>query len=415
MARSRPFYTSGTLWVYVLLLGVLSYVAALLGAEASSATRTVLLRYWTLLGAGVLATAFPHVLLPDARVPLLQMLNRTPSRLLVYQWGRWAPVVGLFAVPAVLLAFADPGRYGQDLARKATRLVEHLLVIGGTGAYCFVCYATIGARSQAWQEGRAGRWYAHLVETAGQGVSVPRGLVPALFVTGRVFVAALAAVVAAAYLEPVAAGLAAWAPGLVLCALAGRRIARVRAAYDRHFYHTAAFYREVLGRGGAHVQARSPITYDAIYWTPPRWRPAVWVSLRQFDRVLPLGRLVALGHGLLWLLFLQGAGTTVIMAYLLLFVIAQNAACLVLARASAAPPAFQVAHQSPIDWAATRFFVNLRWALPFALSLGLVALFSRTFAFGDVLLWTGLDVAAALAAAAFVTWNHEGALRRRYA
>ncbi len=415
MARSHPFYTSSTPWVYALLLGMLCYATALLGAEASTEERAGLLRYWTLLSAGTLAVAFPHALLPDPRVPLLQLLNRAPARLLAYQGGRWAPVVGLFAVPAVLLAFFDPGRFGQDLAVKGVRLVEHLLVIGGVGAYSFARYATIGARSQAWQEGRAGQWYANWVEMTGQGFSVPRGLVPALFGTGRIFIVALAAVIAAAYLEPVAAGLAAWGPGLVLCASAALRIARARRIYDRHFYHTTAFYREVLGSGEAHVQARAPVAYEAVYWTPHRWRPAVWASLRQFDRLLPLGRLVVLGHGLLWLLFLQGAGAPVVTAYLLLFVAAQNAACLVLARPSAAPGAFQVAQQSPFDWTMTRFFVNLRWTLPFALSLGLVALFDRAFGPGDVLLWTGLDVAAALAAAALATWAREGAVRRRYA
>lgn len=414
--RSRSFSTSSTLWTYVLLIGLLCYVAALLGVAAPTLeVRAGLLRYWSLFGAGAFAVAFPHVLLPDARVPLLQMLNRSPARLLAYQWGQWAPVVGLFAMPAVLLAFVDSGHYGQEVMAKGIRLVEHLFVIAGTGAYSFAQYATIGARSQAWQEGRAGRWYANWVELTGQGFSVPRGLVPALFVTGRIFMLALAVVIVAAYLEPRAGGLAAWAPGAVLCAVAAWRIRRARAAYDRHFYHTTAFYREVLGGGISYVQVRSPVTYDAIYWAPHRWRPAVWASLRQYDRVLPLGRLVALGHGLFWLLLLQGVGHAVVTGYLLLFIVAQNGACYVLTRPALAPPAFQLARQSPFDWAMTRFFVNLRWVLPFAFGLGLVALFDRAFTGGDVLFWVGIDVAAALATAVLVTWAHEGTARRRYA
>ena len=379
MYASRSSSASSSPWVYLLLLGVLCYVAVLLGMAATLEVREGLLRYWSLLGAGVLATAAPHILLPDPRVPLLQMLNRPPMQLLSYQLGRWMPVVGLFIVPAVLLAFVDPGGYGQALATKGMRLIEHVLVILGTGVYGFVQYATIGARSQAWQEGQAGQWYAHMVDTAGQGFSVPRGLVPALFVTARIFTAALAAVIAAAYLEPLAMGLAAWGPGAVLCAVAAARLARARTAYDRHFYSTNAFYREVLGGGQTHVQARSPITYEAIYWAPHRWRPAVWASLRQFDRVLPLGRLIALGHGLLWVLFLQRGGGTVITAYLFLFIVAQNMACYVLVRRSVAPPAFQIAQQSPLDWMVTRLFVNLRWTLPLLLSLLLVAVFDRTF------------------------------------
>lgn len=416
MARTRPLRTSprpsGT---YVLLLGILGYVAGLLGAEVPIDLRAGLLRYWTMLSAAALAMAVPHVLLPDPRVPLLQLLNRSPAQLLTYQLGRWMPVVALFALPAVVLAFYDPGAWMNEVATKSVLVIEHLLIIVGIGVYSLMHYVMLGARSQAWQEGRAGRWYATAVETAGQGVSVPRGLVPALFATARIFSVALAAVIAAAYLEPVATGLAAWMPGGALCLIAGWRVQRAGAAYDRHFYHTNAFYREVLGGGGVRAQAREPIAYDAIYWVPHRWRPAVWASMRQFDRALPLGRLVALGHGLFWLLCWQGVASTILAAYLLLFIVAQNAACYVLIQPSIAPPMFQITHASPTHWMLVRFFVNLRWALPFALSLGLVAWLDPTFMARDAALWVGVDIGTALGAAALVTAIHELMVRRRFA
>ncbi len=416
MARSRlPRSSMRPSWTYVLLLAVLSYVAGLLGTEAPIDLRVGLLRYWTLFSGAALAMAVPHVLLPDPRVPLLQLLNRSPVQLLTYQLGQWAPVITLVALPAVVLVFYDPGRWAMDLSTKGVMLIEHLLIIVGTGVYSVMHYGTLGARSQAWQEGRAGQWYATAVETAGQGVSVPRGLVPALFATGRVFSVALAAVIAAAYLEPIAAGLAAWAPGAAVCLAAGWRGQRAGATYDRHFYQTNAFYREVLGGGGLRAQAREPIAYAAIYWAPHRWRPAVWASIRQFDRVLPLGRLVALGHGLLWLLFWQGGASTVVAAYLLLFIVAQNAACYVLTRPRLAPPAFQISQASPTYWVLVRFFVNLRWTLPFALSLGLVAWLDPTFGGADAAFWIGVDVALALGAAALVTALHELTVRRRFA
>lgn len=416
MHQSGSFQASSSPgWTYLLLLGILGYVAAQLGAEVPLEVRTGLLRYWTILSTATLAAAVPHVLLPDARVSLLQLLNRAPNRLLVYQLGRWAPIIALFALPAVLLAFYDPGRWSVDVATKGVHLIGHLLIMVGVGGYSLIHYMTLGARSQAWQEGRAGHWYATAVDTAGQGVSVPRGLVPALFATGHIFLVALAAILGAAYLGPIAAGLAAWAPGAAVCLLAGARVWQVRAAYDRHFYHTNAFYRELLGGGGLRAEARDPIAYEAIYWVPHRWRPAVWASLRQFDRVLPLGRLVALGHGLLWVLFWQGVSTSVIAAYLLLFSVAQHAACYVLIRPPVAPPRFQIVHASPAHWMMVRFFVNLRWVLPVALSLGAVALLDAAFTGRDVLFWTGLNLALALGTAALVTGMHELTVRRRYA
>ncbi len=413
--RSRPVLASSTGWTYFLLLAVLCYTAALLGADVTLEMRGGLLRYWTILSAGALAAAVPHVLLPDARIPLLQLLNRPPAQLLTYQLGQWAPVVALFVLPAILLAFYDPSGWTTDGATKGVQLIEHLLIMMGTGAYSLMHYVRLGVQSQAWQEGRAGQWYATSVEQAGQGVSVPRGLVPALFATARVFSVGLAAVIAAAYLEPFSAGLAAWAPGAALCAAAAVQAARTRATYDRHFYHTNAFYSEVLGGGGVRARARSPIAYEAIYWVPHRWRPAVWASLRQFDRVLPLGRLVALGHLLLWVLFLQDVSLAVIGAYLLLFIVAQNAACFVLLRPTVAPPAFQLTHTSPAHWMMARFFVNLRWTLPLVLSLGLVAVLDAAFGARDMLFWGMVDVALSLGVAALMTGAHEVAARWRFA
>ncbi len=416
MARSRsPSALARPSWTYVLLLAVLCYAAGLLSIEVPIDLRAGLLRYWTLFSGAALAMAVPHVLLPDARVPLLQLLNRSPAQLLTYQLGQWVPVVALCALPAMVLAFYDPGRWAVDAPTKGVLLIEHLLIIVGTGVYSVMHYGTLGARSQDWQEGRAGQWYATAVETAGQGVSVPRGLVPALFATGRIFSVTVAAVLVAAYLEPVAAGLAAWASGASLCLTAGWRAQQARATYDRHFYQTNAFYREALGGGGLRAQAREPIAYDALYWVPHRWRPAVWASIRQFDRVLPLGRLVALGHGLLWLLCWQGVPSTIIAAYVLLFIVAQNAACYVLSRPDLSPPVFQITRASPTYWMIVRFFVNLRWALPFALSLGLVAWLDPTFGVTDAVFWLGVDVALALGASALVTALHELTVRRRFA
>jgi hypothetical protein len=62
-----------------------------------------------------------------------------------------------------------------------------------------------------------------------------------------------------------------------------------------------------------------------------------------------------------------------------------------------------------------RFFVNLRWALPFALSLGLVAWLDPTFGVTDAVFWLGVDVALALGASALVTALHELTVRRRFA
>jgi hypothetical protein len=206
-----------------------------------------------------------------------------------------------------------------------------------------------------------------------------------------------------------------WLPGAALLSYAAVRLGRLRGVFDRHFYHTNAFYREVLGGDGLGALDREPVAYETLYWVPTRWRPAVWASLLQFDRRLPLGRYVALGHALVWVLVWQGAPWAAVTSVLLLLVAGQNAAAYVLTTPDAAPRAFQLTLRPVLHWTLVRFFVNLRWALPLALSLAVVAWASTRLALADVLAWTALDVAVALATAYGVTRAAEGAYRRRLA
>jgi hypothetical protein len=247
-----------------------------------------------------------------------------------------------------------------------------------------------------------------MVEERGQGVSLPRGLVPALFATTRCFTVALGAVIASAAGAQAGMSIAAWAPGILLLGWAGVRLWRERAAYDRHFYHTTAFYDDVMGGGALQAKGRDPLPYDALYWVPSRWRPATWASLRQLDRRLPLGRLVALAHAGLWLLCARGVPDELVAGYLTIIFTAQVAVCGLLTTRAAAPLPFQRSVQSTLDWIASRTFVNLRWLGPHAGSLALVALFGDAYGAGWVLTWTGVHAALALGAALVSTLAHEG-------
>ncbi len=396
---------------YGLLLGVLSAAALLLAAGADPGARAAGLRLWALAGAGVFAVAPPNVLFPDPNVSMLQRLNWSPPRLLRYQARRLGPLVLLAVVPAVLVAYGDSGSPLQHLGVKTVALGQGLLLIGGTALDSFVHFATLGARSQAWHEGRSGQWYARAVEEQGQGISLPRGLVPALFATTRCFAVGVGVVVATA--AAAANGLhgLAWAPGALLVGWAGVRLWRSRAAYDRHFYHTTAFYAEVLGGGTVAATDREPVPYDALYWVPARWRPAAWASIRQLDRRLPLGRLVAVAHLGLWLFCIRGGAPAFITGYLTLVFTGQVAACAVLGTPSAAPRPFQRALQSVGDWIGTRTFVNLRWFGPHMGSLALVVLFGDVYGWAWVGTWAAVHVGLSAAAATAVTLATEGSVR----
>lgn len=402
---------------YGLLFAVLVAVCLMLTADTDIETRIVLLRYWALVAAGVYAIAVPHVLLPDAAVPMLQRLNRSPRRLLAHQLRAWRVVVMVFALPGMVLGLYDPGGFGEDLALKSLHLAANLLVVLGVGGYSFARYINIGPTSQAWQEGKKGGAYRRLKSGSTMGgFAVPDGLVPAITATTRVFAVGLLVLAASAYVGRGIAPALAWVPGLLLLGWSAETLRRLLPAYDRAFYATNAFYSELFRRaGGVHVADREPIPFRAVYWAPRRWKPSVWASLLQLDRKLPLGRFIALGHVGLWLLFFQDATPATVAVYLVLFIVAKNGASYLLVTKPFAPFPFRALRQPPPAWVATRFFVNLRWTLPFLLSLLAVAFLDPALGVAEALGWTGLDIAFALLTALLFTYGTEFQDRKRFA
>ncbi|MDX1531756.1 MAG: hypothetical protein R3362_09540, partial [Rhodothermales bacterium] len=342
----------------VLLVGGLAYLLLVPAAAGATSVRTVLLRY-ALLAAGALAVAPPHVLFPDRKLALVQLLNLPPRALLRRQLGRWGAVAAAFLIPPVALAVQAPAA-----ALVVRPLVEVGLVLLGVGAYAVGHYTGIGPVSLAWAAGRRGGWYHRMQTVAPQvRLAVPLGLIPSVLAAARVFAVGAAAVLATTALGPAWA----WAPGAALLAWSMFRLARRSSHYDAAFYSTNALYDETLRGAGGRSSEREPIRHDAVYWAPRPLRPHVWAALVQLDRRLPLGRPVALGVVLLWVLFIQGVSAGVIGAYLLLVLAMKNAAVLKLTQEPLAPRAFGLWVEGVGGWTLTRFFANLRWTLPLAL------------------------------------------------
>jgi hypothetical protein len=390
------------------LVGGLAYLFAALAADGTASLRDVLLRY-AFVAAGVFAIAPPHLLLPDRAAGWLQLLNPSPRALLGRQGRPWMFTVAAFLVPPVVLAFEIGGAWVQPL-------VEVVLVVLGVGVYAYNHYTVIGPVSQAWQEGRAGGWYRRLVEKDERAdMHIPHGLVPTVLASARIFGLAAAVILATALLVSYGPALLALLPPVALLGYATLRLIRRVPQYDHDFYCTNALYAELMTSGGPRESQREPIRYDAVYWAPASLRPHVWAGLRQLDRRLPLGRLFALGVIGLWVLFVRDASAGAIAGYLGLMLLAKNAAVGLLTAEPLAPRAFDLALQRPAGWTATRFFVNLRWTLPLALALALVAFFDASFTLAHVALWVGVDLVLALLTAWLATYAAEVRYRRRFA
>lgn len=379
-------------------------------------TRIRGLRYWSLIGMAAFAVSAPHVLLPDRDLKLMQRLNRSPLKLLRHQLAQWQPVIWLFVLPTVILAFWDPGQAASSLETKTLHAASITLLLAGTAAYSFLRYTGIGPLSQQWQEGTKGDWYRTMKEHSPGGFAVPEGMVPAMLATQRVFAVGLLMLVAAAYLGQTVHLMLSLIPGALLLGWVTLRLFQGVHRHDRDYYATNAFYGEIFrGAGGVRISAREAVPYSAVYWSPKRFKPHVWATLRQLDRTLPLGRMMVVAHGLLWILFYNDASAYTVTAYLLLIIATKNTASYVLTQPTLAPMPFHLARQSNLGWIITRFLVNLRWTLPLLMSLLIVALFDPSLSYTSAFGWTALDVIAGLVTAFLFTYRTEHRYRQRLA
>lgn len=368
--------------------------AGVLAVGSDAATLRWIMEYAVLLAVGGLALSLPHLALPDPHQFLYQLANVPPAELAASQWRRWRPVALGVLAPGAVLAFWPP-LDGIRLVRG----LAYVLLVGGVAFEALGHYHRIGPLSQEWSEGKRGSVYRWLKENTPYSVALPDGLVPAFLGTGRLFSLGAAVHLAGRLLEGVHPALA-LLPGLVLLVVGALRWRAARAGFDGPYYHSNAFFREIFTAGRLHAAPAPGLPYESLYWIPKRLRPAAWLVLLQLDRRLPLGRLLALGHGLFWVMVWRGAPEAAVTALLLLLVVAPRAVSAMATRPPILPAFVAMHYQSPSHWWMVRLWINLRWTFPLVASLALVAWASPAWSFAGVGLWAGVDLLAALIAAA---------------
>ena len=390
---------------FALVVGVLVYFGLEIGAQVSLDERSTVIGYCAMLAGAIFATALPAVLIPDDMLSFHQLTNTPPEKLFDIQFRRWLPWMLSVMPAAICVAYFDPANFSASLLTKSLLLAGSLLTIVAIGIYSFCFYFTLGPTAQRWQEGSAGHFYGRLKKlNPALHPPLPRGLVPALTASARVFALSTLVVVAQLYLLRLNV-VYSILPPIVAAAWAATKFVKLRKSFDRAYYPTNAFYREIFQSGGLHAAERDPIAYEAVYWTPKRWRSHAWMSLLQLDRVLPLGRFLTLGMLVIWILVWRNAATVYVFFFLGLFVVVKNLAVMRLSRRDLSPPAFQAWFQSPVQWGITFFFVNIRWTAPIFIGLAALAWIHPGFSMQSAVLWTVLDALLSFVFAFIITYG----------
>ena len=389
-----------------LLLGLLAYISISLCAEATFEERRRLLIYAVLFACAVFATSLPSALIPDPLLGTQQLFNTSPSKLLANQIKRWRPWILSVCAPILLIGFVDLHHVDEEIPLKGLWVASHLLTVAGIGLYSLCVYFSIGPTSQQWQEGTKGGWWDKLIElNPTLRPSVPRGLLPALSSTTRVFGVAILVTMLSVILERDVSPLLMPLPGLIMLGWSLRKIRLLRPHFDRFYYHTNAFYGEVLRTGSFTSEVKETTPYKGLYWVPMRWRPHTWASLVQLERVIPIGRFVVIAITFLWILSWRNASVETLTAYLTLVLVGKNLCILFFNRKDLAASLLTHAMQSTLGWSITRGFVNLKWTLSLAVGLLPLTWLDSSVSWQFGLTWVLADMLCSFIFALFITYG----------
>ena len=394
---------------------ILSFAAALSVANLDMEGRSRVIAYWVLIASAFLVAAPPNILFPSRKLPLIQLLNPPPRTLGVALFRPWLWLVFAWMLPGLVLAFYDPQAPGSFLYQKSVLFLACVLILAGAGISSFVVYIRLGRISQQWSEGTKGQFvYTFKKEVPGI-IFLPNGLIPSFLATPGLYMLTLAALIPTLYFNAAGTFTLMWLPGALFFLASLFLFARTQPRFDQFFYPSNALLAELFSTGGTRSHERAPVTPESLYWIPWKWRPHAWEIIVQFDRRLPIGRFVFLGHILFWLLLLRDSSTPLVHAFLLTLILGTNLAIMVPTRKEFSPPQFQLSMLSPSNWTITRFFVNMRWLLPLGLSLFVSALLDDQFTYLHAAIWLIVGGLLSFITAYLATINHEIRYKKHYA
>ena len=395
--------------VIMVVLGfiLVIYSVGLMVAGTSMEERMIILRYWNMLIAGFYAFSIPHFYYPDRNMTLLQLLNLSPVKLIRYQFKKHRLVFVGLAFSYMVIAFWAPSDWIHGFSGKLIYLFEGWMFLTGIYLVSFSTYSKIGYRVGRWQKEEKGEKIRNFNEEMGAG-GLPAEQIPTFSATIMLTLAGMLSVVMGSYFSHWTSLNMDWIPGAFLTSAGLASVLAKKSHYDKLFYHTNAIYSDLFVQPGSNlIQDQRSIKIEQIYWTPNKWRPSAWAGILQLDRKFPMGRIIFIGHLLLWVLFFKRVDPQIQNAYLVLFVMLHYSGLYMLITPEMGPVSWNYRMQSGKEWIASRFFIQIRWVVPLFLSLGGIALFSARFTWLMVLFWSLVYIFGSLMAAMLVTKFHE--------
>jgi len=330
--------------------------------------RVVAIRMFLFFGSALIAFITPYMLYPDPNAPILQLGNIAEGHLFRHLLQRSSALWGGSVIFMAAVCFVDLSSPLADLQVKLFYFLYGSLFFSGLMIYSICRYTRSGISSQFWKESERGK---EMRTKMGDYFKYPidPGSIPSFINTVVVGGLGMLAVSAGAGFYGgfgmIYEGIAA----VVILVFSVYAVGKLLSNLLVNYYASNAFFNEFFGETIAGQESVARIKVNQLWWVPGKMKSHVWALLLQLDRKFPAGRLLFVGHLLVWLLSYQRPSEDVMISAWLLFALFHHVIIFVALSDRYAPGWFRRWIGSSFEWILVRAWIQLRWILILSASM----------------------------------------------
>lgn len=334
----------------------------------SIAERVVALRMFLFFAAGLIAFSIPFLLFPDPYSSTLQLGNVSVKGIGKHIFQRSSLLGKGILLLIFVICFGDLHTPLANLSTKFIYLGMGVSTFMGLYLLGVSRYTRSGIDSQFWKESEKGR---EMRRKFADYLKYPLdpGAIPSLINTVLITSVGMIAVSIGAVLYNSFGAISELIPAVLVLMFGLLSYRKTRSGIHQYYYATNAFFREFFGVTIKGKEEKEKVQVHQLWWVPKPLKSQVWALLLQLDRKFPAGRVLLLGHLMVWFISYQRPGADTMVSLWLLFALIHHAIIVISMLPEFAPVWWQGWIGSTTNWILSRFWMQFRWILLLAVSV----------------------------------------------
>lgn len=367
MSNRSIIPSSGKYFIAIIAL-MTTFLGLLWVGESSLDERMITTRYLLLILVAMIAFSTPYLLFPDRNSTLLQLGNVSSEQLMIYLMKRILYIIWPVYLLLAVMMIGDIQLFDQFLFTKTVNLFAAYLIISGLILISITRYVKSGLDSQFWKESERGRDIRKKMADYFK-YPIDPGSIPSLLNTILITTLGFFIIVISAIIGQTTSGFGVFLFSAVFFASCLVYTYSNTELILKNFYASNAFFLEFFGSNLKGEDLTSKHEVNHLWWVPTQLKVHVWQFLVQIDRKLPAGRVVFTGHLFIWFIAYQKPEPEFIGVVWTLFALLHHLFTVLTFQIEMAPGWLHRWLASKWVWLGSRFWMQLRWLVPLAVSM----------------------------------------------